>query len=144
MDIQKRLLAAKAASKKASDAVISARKKLDIELRDYESKKSKPLIAARKAAREAIAKITDIELEAAGLTPGKTIVSDGTGLWMVRIRHTGYAELEPMTKAGKPHMGKYPKPTPYNLSNLRITDIKVSKADTAIRDMIGGSDGSAI
>ena len=52
MDIQKRLRAAKAASKKASDAVISARKKLDIELRDYEAKKIKPLIAARKAARQ--------------------------------------------------------------------------------------------
>ena len=138
MDIQKRLLAAKAASKKASDAVISARKKLDIELRDYAEKKGKPLVDARKAAREAIAKITAIELEAAGLTPGKTIVSDGTGLWMVRIMHTGYAELEPMTKAGKPHMGKNPKPMPYKLSHLRITDIKVAKADMAIRDMIGG------
>ena len=129
MDIQKRLLAAKAASKKASDAVISARKKLDIELRDYAEKKGKPLVDARKAARDAIAKITAIELEAAGLTPGKTIVSDGTGLWMVRIKPTGYAELEPMTKAGKPHMGKYPKPTPYKLSHLRITDIKVANAD---------------
>ena len=65
MDIQKRLLAAKAASQKARDAVISARKKLEIELRDYEAKKNKPLIAARKAAREAIAKITAIVLEAA-------------------------------------------------------------------------------
>ena len=129
MDIQKRLLAAKAASKKASDAVISARKKLDIELRDYAEKKGKPLVDARKAAREAIAKITAIELEAAGLTPGKSIVFDGTGLWMVRIKPTGYAELEPVTKAGKPHMGKYSKPTPYNLSHLRITDIKVANAD---------------
>ena len=35
-------------------------------------------------------------------------------------------------------MGKYPKPTPYKLSHLRITDIKVANADMAIRDMIGG------
>lgn len=129
MTIEKRLAAAKAASSKASARCVDAQKKLDLECRAFRDKKMIPLLAARKAARDAIAAITALGLEQAGIVPGKTIVRDYNGLWVVRIKPNGYAELEPMTKTGKPHMGKYAKPTPYRLSHLQITNIKVCDAN---------------
>ena len=129
MTIEKRLAAAKAASSKASARCVDAQKKLDLECRAFRDKKMAPLLAARKAARDAIAAITALELEAAGIVPEKTIVRDYNGLWVVRIKPNGYAELDPVTKNGKPHMGKYAKPTPYRLSHLQITKIEVANAN---------------
>ena len=129
MTIEKRLSAAKAAAVKARARVVDAQKKLDLECRAFRDKKMAPLLAARKAARDAIAAITALELEAAGIVPGKTIVRDYNGLWVVRIKPSGYAELDPVTKIGKPHMGKYAKPTPYRLSHLQITKIEVANAN---------------
>lgn len=127
--IEKRLAAAKAASSKASARCVDAQKKLDLECRAFRDKKMAPLLAARKAARDAIAAITALELEQARIVPGKTVVRDYNGLWVVRIKPSGYAELDPVTKNGKPHMGKYAKPTPYRLSHLQITNIKVCDAN---------------
>lgn len=126
-DIDKRLDAARAASKRASERVMAAQKKLDIQCRVFRANKIKPLDAALKSARDAIAAITALELEKVGIVPGKTIVRDYNGLWIVRIKANGYAELEPMTKTGKPHMGKYAKPTPYRLAHLQITEIEVAE-----------------
>jgi hypothetical protein len=127
--IEKRLARARAASSKASEKVRAAQQKLDIQCRVFRAEKIKPLYAAQKAARDAIAAITAIELEAAGIVPGKTVVRDYNGLWVVRIKASGYAKLDPVTKNGKPHMGKYAKPTPYRLSHLQITTIEVANAD---------------
>ena len=123
MTIEKRIELAKAASKKASDKVQDAKRKLDIQCRDFHAKKVAPLNAARKSARDAIAKITALELERAGIVPEKTVVRDYNGLWIVRIKYNGYPELEPVTRSGKPHMGKCSKPTPYRLSHLQITKL---------------------
>lgn len=127
--IEKRLAAAKSASSKASARCVEAQKKLDLECRAFRAKKIRPLNDAQKAARNAIAAITALELEAAGIVPEKTIVRDHSGLWVVRIKPSGYAELDPVTKNGKPHMGKYAKPTPYRLAHLQITNIKVCDAN---------------
>lgn len=129
MTIEKRLSAAKAAAVKASARVVEAQKKLDLECRAFRAKKIRPLNDAQKAARNAIAAITALELEAAGIVPEKTIVRDYNGLWVVHIRPSGYAELDPMTKNGKPHMGKNAKPAPYRLSHLQITKIEVANAN---------------
>ncbi len=129
MTIEKRLSAAKAAAVKARARVVEAQKKLDLECRAFRAKKIRPLNDAQKAARNAIAAITALELEAAGIVPEKTIVRDYNGLWVVRIKPNGYAELDPVTKNGKPHMGKYAKPTPYRLSHLQITKIEVANAN---------------
>ena len=129
MTIEKRLSAAKAAAVKARARVVDAQKKLDLECRAFRDKKMAPLLAARKAARDAIAAITALELEQARIVPGKTVVRDYNGLWVVRIKPNGYAELDPVTKIGKPHMGKYAKPTPYRLSHLQITKIEVANAN---------------
>ena len=128
--IEKRLAAAKAASSKASARVVEAQKKLDLECRAFRAKKIRPLNDAQKAARNAIAAITALELEQAGIVPGKTVVRDCNGLWVVRIKPSGYAELDPVTKNGKPHMGKYAKPTPYRLAHLQITTIEVANANS--------------
>ena len=130
MTIEKRLSAAKAAEVKARARVVEAQKKLDLECRAFRAKKIRPLNDAQKAARNAIAAITALELEAAGIVPGKTIVRDYNGLWVVRIKPSGYAELDPVTKNGKPHMGKYAKPTPYRLAHLQITTIEVANANS--------------
>lgn len=129
MTIEKRLSAAKAAAVKARARVVEAQKKLDLECLAFRAKKIRPLNDAQKAARNAIAAITALELEAAGIVPEKTIVRDYNGLWVVRIKPNGYAELDPVTKNGKPHMGKYAKPTPYRLSHLQITKIEVANAN---------------
>lgn len=129
MTIEKRLAAAKAASSKASARCVDAQKKLDLECRAFRAKKIRPLNDAQKAARNAIAAITALELEQAGIVPGKTVVRYYNGLWVVRIKPNGYAELDPVTKIGKPHMGKYAQPTPYRLSLLQITNIKVCDAN---------------
>ena len=130
MTIEKRLSAAKAAAEKASARVVEAQKKLDLECRAFRAKKIRPLNDAQKAARNAIAAITALELEQAGIVPGKTVVRDYNGLWVVRIKPSGYAELVPVTKNGKPHMGKYAKPTPYRLAHLQITTIEVANANS--------------
>lgn len=130
MTIEKRLSAAKAAEVKARARVVEAQKKLDLECRAFRAKKIRPLNDAQKAARNAIAAITALELEAAGIVPGKTIVRDYNGLWVVRIKPSGYAELDPVTKNGKPHMGKYAKPTPYRFAHLQITTIEVANANS--------------
>lgn len=127
--IETRLKRAKAASSKASARVRDATQKLERDCRLFRQKRSAPLDAARKAARDAIAAITALELEQAGIVPMETIVRYQSGLWAARIKPSGYAELEPITKHGKPHMGKYAIPAPYRLSQLIITDMFVKDAE---------------
>lgn len=127
--IEKRLAAAKAASSKASARCVDAQKKLDLDCRAYREKRTGAVDAAHKAARAAIAAVTALELEQVGISPGSTIVRYQGALWTVRIKVSGYAELDPMTKDGRPHMGRYAKPTPYRLSHLQITNIKVCDAN---------------
>lgn len=121
--IEKRLRAAKANSHRAMARAELARKKLDLDCRAYREGRMGAVDAAHKAARTAIAAVTALELEQAGIVPGATIVRYQGALWTVRIKVSGYAELDPMTKDGKPHMGRYAIPTPYRLSMLQVTDM---------------------
>jgi len=121
-DLEKRLQTARAKSHKALARAELARKKLDLDCRAYREKRTGAVDAAHKAARAAIAAVTALELEQVGISPGSTIVRYQGALWTVRIKVSGYAELDPMTKDGRPHMGRYAMPTPYRLSMLQVTD----------------------
>jgi hypothetical protein len=118
----KALTAARAAYARASKRVDDARKARDLALRAAEARLSRPLDKARNAARVACAKVTRLELAAAGITPMHTIVLYKGKAYALCIKRDGWARMLLVRKDNRLFEDAfYREEIPPSLDRLQIT-----------------------